>query len=55
MVKADAQRGKLLIIPLGEHAHPRNFYLVFQEGPYLPKSAVAFIRYIRELSRKKDL
>lgn len=55
MVKADAQRGKLLVIPLGEYTRPRNFYLVFQEGPYLPKSAITFIRYIRELSRKKDL
>jgi len=55
MVKADAQRGKLLVYPLGQHARQRSFYLVFQEGPYLPKSAIAFIRYVRELSRKKDL
>lgn len=55
MVKAEAQRGKLLVYPLGEYARKRNFYLVFQEGPYLPKSAVAFIRYVRELSQKKEL
>lgn len=55
MVKADAQRGKLLVFPLGEYARARNFYLVYQDGPYLPKSAVAFIRYVRELSRKRDL
>ena len=55
MVKADAQRGKLLVFPLGEYTRPRNFYLVFQEGPYLPKSAISFIRYIRELSRKREL
>jgi len=55
MVKAEAQRGKLLVFPLGEYTRQRNFYLVFQEGPYLPKSALTFIRYIRELSRKKEL
>jgi DNA-binding transcriptional LysR family regulator len=55
MVKAEAQRGKLLVYPLGEYARKRNFYLVFQEGPYLPKAAIAFIRYIRDLSQKKEL
>jgi len=55
MVKAEAQRGKLLVFPLGEYARQRNFYLVFQEGPYLPKSAIAFIRHIRNLSGKKEL
>jgi DNA-binding transcriptional LysR family regulator len=55
MVRAEAQRGKLLVFPLGDYARQRNFYLVFQEGPYLPKSAIAFIRYIREMYQKKDL
>ena len=55
MVKAEAQRGKLLVFPLGEFARQRNFYLVFQEGPYLPKSAISFIKYMRELAIKKDL
>ena len=55
MVKAEAQRGKLLVFPLGEYARQRNFYLVFQEGPYLPKSAISFIKYMRELADKKDL
>ena len=55
MVKAEAQRGKLLVYPLGEYARKRNFYLVFQEGPYLPKAAIAFIRHILDLSQKKEL
>jgi DNA-binding transcriptional LysR family regulator len=55
MVKAEALRGKMLVFPLGEYARQRSFYLVFQDGPYLPKSAIAFIRYMRELANKKDL
>ena len=55
MVKAEAHRGRLLLFPLGEHAHPRTFYMVYQDGPYVPKAAQAFIRFLRELSAKKEL
>ena len=55
MVRADAQRGKLLVFPLGDHARQRKFYLVYQDGPYLPKSATNFIHYIREQAQKKEL
>lgn len=55
MVRADAQRGKLLVFPLGDHARQRKFYLVYQDGPYLPKSATNFIHYIREQAQKIEL
>lgn len=55
MVEADEQQGKLLVFSFGGYANPRNFYLVFREGPYLSKAASSFIRYLRELSRGKKL
>lgn len=50
MVTQQEQQGALLIYKLGEYVKPRKFYVVFQDGPYLPKTAEAFIRYIRQFS-----
>jgi DNA-binding transcriptional LysR family regulator len=50
MVRQQAEQGRLLIYKVSEYVKPRNFYLVYQDGPYLPKAAEAFIRYIRQLS-----
>ena len=50
MVTQQEQQGSLLIYKLGDYVKPRKFYLVYQDGPYLPKTAEAFIRYIRQLS-----
>ena len=55
LVKEQEEQGSLLVFPLGEHARPRKFYLVYQEGPYLPKAAENFIRYLRDLSRSSAL
>lgn len=55
LVKEQEEQGSLLVFPLGELARPRKFYLVYQEGPYLPKAAENFIRYLRELSRSSAL
>ena len=50
MVTQQEQQGSLLIYKLGEYVKPRKFSLVYQDGPYLPKAAEAFIRYIRQPS-----
>ena len=50
MVTQQEQQGSLLVYKLGDYVKPRKFYLVYQDGPYLPKTAEAFIRYIRQLS-----
>jgi len=49
MVKEQERQGSLLIYKIDEYVVPRKFYLVYQDGPYLPKSAEAFIRYLRQL------
>ncbi len=55
MVQAQERQGSLLIYKMGEYVTPRKFYLVYQDGPYLPKAAEAFIRYIRQLSSNMSL
>ena len=50
MVRQQAEQGRLLIYKVSEYVKPRKFYLVYQDGPYLPKAAEAFIRYVRQLS-----
>ena len=49
------RQGKLRVFHLGSFTQPRKFYLIFQEGPYLPKAAETFIRYLRELHQKQAL
>lgn len=55
MVKQQEKQGSLLIYKLDEHVKPRKFYLVYQDGPYLPRAADAFIRYIRNLAESQHL
>ena len=55
MVKQQEQQGSLLIYKLGDLVKPRKFYVVYQDGPYLPKAADSFIRYIRQLSETEEL
>lgn len=55
MVTQQERQGNLLIYKLGDLVKPRKFYLVYQDGPYLPKAADAFIRYIRQLADTSDL
>lgn len=55
MVKEQEKQGSLLIYKLGDHVKPRKFYLVYQDGPYLPKAADAFIRYIRQLAEDTQI
>ena len=55
MVTQQEQQGSLLIYKLGDLVKPRKFYLVYQDGPYLPKAADAFIRYIRQNAESSDL
>lgn len=55
MVTQQEKQGSLLIYKLGDLVKPRMFYLVYQDGPYLPKAAEAFIRYIRQLAETSNL
>ena len=55
MVQEQERQGKLRVFHLGSFTQPRKFYLIFQEGPYLPKAAETFIRYLRELHQKQAL
>ena len=55
MVKEQEKQGSLLVYKLSEYVKPRKFYLVYQDGPYLPKAAEAFIRFIRQLAEEKAL
>lgn len=55
MVKDQEKQGSLLIYKLSDHVKPRKFYLVYQDGPYLPKAADAFIRYIRHLAEDTQI
>lgn len=55
MVKTDEQQGKLLVIHLGEHVDPREFYLVFQDSPYLCRSAAAFIQLVKKALESHQL
>ena len=55
MVKQQEQQGNLLIFKMDQYVKPRKFYLVYQDGPYLPKAADAFIRYIRHLAEQSEV
>ena len=55
MVMQQEQQGTLLIYKMDQYVKPRKFYLVYQDGPYLPKAADAFIRHIRQLSEQKKI
>ena len=54
MVKQQEEQGTLLIYKVSEFVKPRKFYLVYQDGPYLPKAADAFIRYIRQVCEPNE-
>ena len=43
-----AQRGDLLMIPLGEHALLRKLYIVYRESEFLPRTSLDFIRFFAE-------
>ena len=47
-VEASAQRGDLLMIPLGEHALLRKLYIVYRESEFLPRTSLDFIRFFAE-------
>ena len=55
MVLQQEQQGTLLIYKMDQYVKPRKFYLVYQDGPYLPKAADAFIRYVRQISENTNL
>ena len=55
MVMQQEQQGSLLIYKMDQYVKPRKFYLVYQDGPYLPKAADAFIRHIRQLSEQEKI
>ena len=55
MVMQQEQQGTLLIYKMDQYVKPRKFYLVYQDGPYLPKAADAFIRHIRQLSEQEKI
>lgn len=55
MVMQQEQQGTLLIYKMDQYVQPRKFYLVYQDGPYLPKAADAFIRHIRHLSEQSEI
>lgn len=47
-VEASAQRGDLLMVPLGEHALLRKLYIVYRESEFLPRTSLDFIRFFAE-------
>ena len=47
-VEASAQRGDLLMVPLGEHALLRKLYIVYRESEFLPRPSLDFIRFFAE-------
>jgi DNA-binding transcriptional LysR family regulator len=55
MVMQQEQQGTLLIYKMDQYVQPRKFYLVYQDGPYLPKAADAFIRHIRHLAEQSEI
>ena len=55
MVREQERQGSLLIYKIDAYVNPRKFYLVYQDGPYLPKAADAFIRYLQQLSNDMTL
>lgn len=55
MVEEQGRQGNLLIYKVDQFVTPRNFYLVYQDGPYLPKAADTFIRYLRQLTANMEL
>ena len=55
MVMQQEQQGTLLIYKMDQYVMPRKFYLVYQNGPYLPKAADAFIRHIRHLVEQSEI
>ena len=55
MVTEQEKQGSLLVYKLGDMVKPRKFYLVYQDGPYLPKAAESFIRYIRSLRDESEV
>lgn len=55
MVMQQEQQGTLLIYKMDQYVNPRKFYLVYQDGPYLPKVADAFIRHIRHLAEQDKI
>ena len=55
MVEEQGRQGNLLIYKVDQFVTPRIFYLVYQDGPYLPKAADAFIRYLRQLTANMEL
>ena len=55
MVEDQERQGNLLIYKVDDYVIPRKFYLVYQDGPYLPKAAEAFIRYLRQLTSSMTL
>lgn len=55
MVEDQERQGNLLIYKVDDYVIPRKFYLVYQDGPYLPKAADAFIRYLRQLTSSMTL
>jgi len=55
MVRQQEEQGSLLIYKVSEYVKPRKFYLVYQDGPYLPRAAEAFIRYIRQLCGNSEI
>jgi len=55
MIEEDVQTGNLLMYTLGKHAKVREFYLVYQDGPYLPKSAISFIQHLKKYAKENTL
>ena len=55
MVQEQERQGSLLIYKIDQYVTPRKFYLVYQDGPYLPKAADTFIRHLRHLSANMSL
>ena len=55
MVQEQERQGSLLVYKIDAYVNPRKFYLVYQDGPYLPKAADAFIRYMRQLAASMTL
>ena len=47
-VEASAQRGDLLMVPLGEHALLRKLYIVYRESEFLPRTSLDFIHFFAE-------
>lgn len=55
MVKEQEVQGKLLVFRLGDYIKVRKLYLVFRDSQYIPRSADAFISFLRKLSQDGKL